>query len=95
MNRDCLWYKLLKSGVRDPIFNIIKDMYCNTTSKVKISGVFSNNFKCNLGVRQGESLSTFLFNLFLNDIEAALKSGGFRGVIKYVGYHYQNAIVCR
>ena len=55
-------------------------MYCNTTSKVKYSGVFSNNFECNLGVRQGEGLSPFLFNLFLNDIEAALESGGFRGV---------------
>ena len=70
----------MKSGIRDPIFNIIKDMYCNTTSKVKYSGVFSNNFECNLGVRQGESLSPFLFNLFLNDIERALESGGFRGV---------------
>ena len=35
VNRDCLWYKLLKSGIRCPIFNIIKDMYCNTTPKVE------------------------------------------------------------
>ena len=69
VNRDCLWYKLLKSGIRGPIFNII-----NTDSNVKYSGAFSNNFECNLGVRQGESLSPFL-----NDIEAALESGGFRG----------------
>ena len=80
VNRDCLWYKLLKSGIRGPIFNIIKDMYCNTASQVKHSGVFSNNFECNLGVRQGESLSPFLFTLFLYDIGAALESGGFRGV---------------
>ena len=80
VNRDCLWYKLLKSGIRGPICNIIRNMYCNTTSKVKYSGVFSNNFECNLGVPQGESLSPFLFNLFLNDIEAALESGGFRRV---------------
>ena len=81
---DCLWYKLLKLGIGGPIFNNIKDMYCNTTynTKVKYSGVFNNNFECNLGVglRQGESLSPFLFNLFLNDIEAVLESGGFRGV---------------
>ena len=75
VNRDCLWYKVMKSAIRGPIFNIIKDMYCNTTSKVKYSGVFSNNFECNLG------LSPFLFNLFLNNIEAVLESGGFRGVI--------------
>ena len=63
VNRDCLWYKLLKSEIRGPIFNIIKDMYCNTTSQVKYSGAFSNNFECNLGVRQRESLSPFLFYL--------------------------------
>ena len=36
MNRVCFRYKLLKSGIRGPIFNIIKDMYCNTTSKVNL-----------------------------------------------------------
>ena len=55
-------------------------MYCNTTSKVKYSGVFGKFFDCNVGVRQGESLSPFLFNFFLNDIEAVLESGGFRRV---------------
>ena len=55
VNRDCLWYKLLKSGIRGPIFNIIRYISCNTTSKIKYSGVFSNNFECNLGVQQGES----------------------------------------
>ena len=80
VNRDCLWYKLIKSGVRGPIFNIIKNMYCDTTSRVRFNGELSDSFECKLGVRQGESLSPFLFNMFLNDIEVALHDGGFQGV---------------
>ena len=64
VNKDCLWYKFLRSGIRGPIFIIIKDMYCNTTSKVEYNGGFRNNFECNLGLQQGESLSPFLFYLF-------------------------------
>ena len=71
---------MVGSAVGSSVFNIIKDMYCNTTSNVKYSGVFSNNFECNLGVKQGESLSPFLFIFFLYDIEAVLESGCFRGV---------------
>ena len=40
INRDCLWYKLLKSGIRGNIFNIIKNMYMNTFSKVKYDHFF-------------------------------------------------------
>ena len=35
INGDCLWYKLPKSGIRGNIFNIIKNMYMDTS---KISG---------------------------------------------------------
>ena len=49
------------------------------TSKVKFSGVLSNNYECTLGVWQEESLSPFLFNLVPNDIEVELESGGFGG----------------
>ena len=53
INRDCLWYKLLKSGIRGNIFNIIKSMYMNTFSKVKYQGAMSDQFECNIGGFQG------------------------------------------
>ena len=58
-------FKLLKSGIRGNIFNIIKTMYMNTFSKVKYQGAMSDQFECNIGARQGESISHFLFNIFL------------------------------
>ena len=45
-------------------------MYMNTFSKVKYQGAMSDQFKCNIGVRQGESISPFLFDIFLNDLDS-------------------------
>ena len=39
-----------------------------------------SSFDCFLGVRQGESLSPFLFSMFINDMEHDLLSRGFAGV---------------
>ena len=66
--------------MRGNIFNIIKSMYINTFSKVKYHGAMSDQFECNIGVRQGESISPFLLNIFLNHLDSALALGGFQGI---------------
>ena len=63
LNCDCLWYKLLKSGVRGNIFDVMFSMYSRNVSKVKYQITLSDSFECNIGVRQGESLFPFLFSL--------------------------------
>ena len=79
-NRDCLWYKMILKGIRGKIFNIIHSMYQNVKSQVRVNGVLSEQFDCHLGVRQGESLSPFLFSLFVNDMEQELKDKGVNGI---------------
>ena len=44
-------------------------MYDGIKSCVSINGKSSNYFPSNIGVRQGENLSPFLFTIFLNDLE--------------------------
>ena len=61
--RDIIWYKLIKLGVRGKILNIVRSMYNVVKSKIKFNNEISNDsFTCYLGVRQGESLSPFLFS---------------------------------
>lgn len=67
--RGGLWYKLLKSGINGKCFTYIKNMYKGIKSKICINGFSSDLFTCNVGVRQGESLSPCLFSLYINDLE--------------------------
>ena len=67
--RSALWYKLKKSGIKGKLFNIIVNMYKNIKSCVSINSECSDYFASTAGVRQGESLSPFLFAIFLNDLE--------------------------
>lgn len=67
--RDGLWTKVLKSGIDGKCLRFIINMYKGIKSKVKIGQHLSDFFMCNIGVRQGENLSPFLFSLFINDLE--------------------------
>ena len=49
-------------------------MYDNIKSCVSVNGVTSSFFDSNIGVRQWENLSPFLFAVFLNDLESFLSS---------------------
>lgn len=79
--RDVIWYKLLQIGVRGKMLNIIKSIYENVKSQVKHNNILSIKFTCNLGVRQGECLSPFLFSICINDLEDELRINGVNGVI--------------
>ena len=71
---DNLWYKLLKSGIRGKIFNMLHSMYENIKTTVFCDGEKSEPFYCQLGVRQGECLSPFLFAMYINDLEMYLST---------------------
>ena len=62
------------------MYNIINNMYSNNFSTVKHQGCISEPFKCRIGVRQGESLSPFLFSIFMNDLETFLQNSNFQSI---------------
>ena len=78
--REGLWNKLLKSKINGKCFNIIYSLYNDIKSKVTTKEGTSNYFSCNIGVRQGENLSPFLFSIFLNDLEAYLSANNVSGI---------------
>ena len=67
--RDGLWQKLPQFNINGKCYRLIKNMYDNIKSSVMVDGGVSNYFSCNIGLRQGENLSPFLFNIYLNDLE--------------------------
>ena len=56
VERNSLWYKLIKIGVRGKMLTVIRSMYSGIKSRVKYNNTLSNEFTCMLGVRQGECL---------------------------------------
>jgi hypothetical protein len=78
--RDVLWYKLIQFEVRGKILNVIQSMYSNIKLKVKCNNDTSDSYSHAYGVAQGDCLSSFLFSLYLNDIEQTLEVKGFDGI---------------
>ncbi len=67
-------YKLITNGINGNIYNAIKQMYLDTEASVKINGMFTDWFNTNCGVKQGDGLSSTLFNLYINDLAKEIKS---------------------
>ena len=70
---DKLWrmgllIKLSNLHVGGSFYNVIKDMYSNNMSSVRSGNYITPQFECQAGVRQGDSLSPTLFNIYVNDI---------------------------
>ena len=66
---DNLWYKLLKVGIRGKMITKVQTIYSSVKSIVGCSSSVTKLFDGTLVFRQRESLSPFVFAMFVNDIE--------------------------
>jgi hypothetical protein len=75
INRDLLWSKIAKLGIRGNMLYTIQNLYKNVRSSILLNGLISESFCNNSGVLQGEVLSPILFSLFVNDCDSELIKG--------------------
>ena len=71
-----LFYKLQLMGIKGNFYQVIKSMYRNVETSVKIGNKRTEMFTTNIGVRQGDVMSPLLFNLFINDIPSVTEVDG-------------------
>ncbi len=73
VDRDLLFYRLLKYNITGSIYYCIKALYSHHIACVKVNNYVTNWFDIKSGVHQGDSLSPTLFGLFLNDLLRKVK----------------------
>ena len=61
-------YKLLINGVDGNFNKAIKSLYTGTISQLRINSHLTDIFKVTIRVRQGDTMSPTLFNLYTNDL---------------------------
>lgn len=66
--RNGLLYKLIKKGVGCKIYFLLKSIYANCNSCIKINDKVTDYFDINRGIKQGDNLSPLLFNVFIDDL---------------------------
>jgi Reverse transcriptase (RNA-dependent DNA polymerase) len=72
--RDQLWKRLYDKGVRGRMLFILQALYSNVTFSIKFQEGVSEEFNCNMGVRQGCPLSPFLFGVYIEKLDEQLRA---------------------
>ncbi len=70
--RKGLLHKLECYGVNGKMLSTIKNLYTSTENQIILNKTISEKFEINMGVKQGDPLSSFLFNVEMNELCAAL-----------------------
>lgn len=75
INRDMLFYKLLKYNITGKVYHFIKSIYsaCNFRIKCK-EGLYKKHIKSTVGLKQGCGLSPILSNIYQNDIHDCISN---------------------
>ena len=75
VGREVVWWGLKYLGVDEWVVSVIKAMYEDATTKVRLNGRESNAFSVRVGVHQGSVLSPLLFIIVLEALSREFREG--------------------
>ena len=68
INRDILFYKIIKSGLYGRVLDTLRDLYRKTSFRIKYSGKLSPSIPQTVGVNQGGNASPTIFREYMSDM---------------------------
>jgi hypothetical protein len=74
--REGLFRKMEQEGVPVKLVRLVRVWYQGVNVKVRVNEVLSSSFETKVGVRQGDTLSPLLSNIFINGIVQKVKEDG-------------------
>ena len=80
ISRKLLWPILSKNGITGKLYNCIKSMYSDVKARIRNGDKLSNTVNSTKGVKQGDSCSSILFSLFVNELANDIINNGRHGV---------------
>ena len=89
--RRALIEKLRKIGISGPFLQVIESIYNTTTNSLIYNDSLTPKFISNIGVKQGDTLSTILFNLYINDLPNIFSFDGNDPIV--VGHTPMNCLI--
>jgi hypothetical protein len=73
--RNVMWWALQKHNVSTKYITLIKDMYDNVVTSVRISDGDTNDFPIDIGLHQWSALSPYLFALVMHEVTREIQGG--------------------
>ena len=68
INRNLLFEKMRRLGINGSMYKALIAIYDNIRCSVRLNGLYTEWFDVKCGLKQGCSLSSVLFNLYINDL---------------------------
>jgi len=78
VQRDMLMYNFYNKGINGKMYFAVKSLYLSTEACVKVNNLYTPWFDYTYGVKQGDSLSPTLFNIFIDDLAKNVKDKAIR-----------------
>ena len=75
MPREVVWWALRTLGVDEWLVTVIKAMYADTATMVRLNGRVSGGFGVKVGVHQGSVLSPLLFIIVMEALSRTFREG--------------------